>query len=203
MTPVEALVMAEAAGVSVSRYGDRLKIGSRGEAPAVVIDVLRAAKPQIILLLTPDASGANGIDYWCVFDERFADRTAHGVEPELARLEAFDRAFNEWLKRSFDLIDATTDPKACTHCCKAGDDALLPIGPTANGSHACIHDECHKPWRKTREAKALAALSAYGLDPPQAWLLARADSEAYEQAVVAAWRQRPFRLTNDRERSEQ
>ena len=29
MTPVEALVMAEAAGVVVSLYGDRLKIGPR------------------------------------------------------------------------------------------------------------------------------------------------------------------------------
>ena len=89
MTPVEALVMAEAAGVVVSRQGDRLKIGSYGEAPAAVIDALRAAKPQIILLLTPDASGANGIEYWRVFNERFADRTTNGVEPEAARREAF------------------------------------------------------------------------------------------------------------------
>jgi hypothetical protein len=191
MTPVEALVMAEAAGVIVSRYGDRLKIGSHGEAPAAVIGALRAAKPQIILLLTPDASGANGIDYWRVFNARFADRTAHGVEPELARLEAFDRAFNEWLKRSFDLIDAMTDPNACAHCGKAGDDALLPIGPNANGSHAWIHEECHEPWRKTRQTKALAALSAYGLDAPPAWLLARAESEAYEREIVAWWREKP------------
>jgi hypothetical protein len=158
MTPVEALVVAEAAGVSVSRYGDRLKIGSRGEAPAVVIDALRAAKPQAILLLTPDASGANGIDYWCVFDERFADRTAHGVEPELAHLEAFDRALNEWLKRSFDLIDATTDSKRCAHCGKAGDDALLPIGPNKKGSHAWIHDECHAPWRRCQRRRDFGPL---------------------------------------------
>jgi hypothetical protein len=191
MTPVEALVMAEAAGVVVSLYGDRLKIGSHGEAPAVVIDALRVAKPQIITLLTPDASGANGIEYWRVFNERFANRTAHGVEPELARLEAFDRALSEWLKRSFDLIDATTDPNRCAHCGKAGDDALLPMGPNAHGWHAWIHDQCHEPWRKTRQMKALTALSAYDLDPPQAWLLARAESEAYEREIVAWWREKP------------
>jgi hypothetical protein len=76
MSPVEALVMAEAAGVVVTRHGDRLKIGSYGEAHPVVIDALQAAKPQIILLLTPDASGANG--YWRVFNER--SRTARRSE---------------------------------------------------------------------------------------------------------------------------
>ena len=189
MTPVEALVMAEAAGVVVSLYGDRLKIGSHGEAPAAVIEALRAAKPQIITLLAPDASGANGIEYWRVFNERLADRTARGVEPELARLEAFDRALSEWLKRSFDLIDATADTNICAHCGKAG--ALLPMGPNAHGWHAWIHDQCHEPWRKTRQMKALAALSAYGLDPPRAWLLARAESEAYEREIVAWWREKP------------
>jgi hypothetical protein len=68
MTAAEALAHAEAAGVVVSLYGDRLKIGSRGEAPAAVIEALKAAKPQIIILLTPDASGANGIDYRRVFN---------------------------------------------------------------------------------------------------------------------------------------
>jgi hypothetical protein len=38
MTAAEALAHAEAAGVVVSLYGDRLKIGSRGEAPAAVIE---------------------------------------------------------------------------------------------------------------------------------------------------------------------
>src|SRR5271165_648601 len=113
MTAVEGLAQAEAAGVVVSLYGDGLKIGSRGEPPAAVIEALKAAKPQLIILLTPDASDANGIVYWRVFNERFADRTAHGVEPELARLEAFDRALSEWLKRSFDLIDATAATNSC------------------------------------------------------------------------------------------
>src|ERR1700722_11025716 len=31
-----------------------------------------------------------------------------------------------------DLIDATTDTNRCAHCAKAGDDALLPIGPNAD-----------------------------------------------------------------------
>ena len=192
MTPVEALVMAEASGVVVSRYGDRLKIGSHGEAPAAVIDALRAAKPQIILLLTPDASGANGTDYWRVFNDLFTDRVANGVEPELARLEAFDAAFNEWLKRSFDLIDGSANPSRCAHCGGSeGSARLLPVGPNAHGRHAWVHDHCHQPWRKARQVKALAALSAYRIEPPAAWLLAKAKSEAYEREILAWWRTRP------------
>jgi hypothetical protein len=65
--------------------------------------------------MSPNESPAPpaGLDSWRVFNERFADLAAHGVEPELARLRAFDRAFDEWLNRSFDLVDATTDPNSC------------------------------------------------------------------------------------------
>ena len=52
---------------------------------------LRARAPSA----SRKASGATGVDYWFVFDERLADRLAAGLEPELARLEAFDAAFNE------------------------------------------------------------------------------------------------------------
>jgi hypothetical protein len=64
--------------------------------------------------MSPNESPAPpaGLDYWRVFNERLADLATRGVEPELARLEAFDRAFDEWLNRSFDLVDATTDPNS-------------------------------------------------------------------------------------------
>jgi hypothetical protein len=39
--------------------------------------------------------------------------------------------------------------------------------------------------------KALAALSAYRIEPPAAWLLAKAESEAYEREILAWWRTRP------------
>ena len=62
---------------------------------------------------------------------------------------------------------------------------------TAPSPPTDLNDECHGPWRKSRQMKALDALSTYGLDPPQAWLLARAESEAYEREIVAWWRQKP------------
>jgi hypothetical protein len=191
MSALEALALARAHGVVVELKGDQLRLLSRGLPPGEVLAALKDAKPQVIILLTPDASGTSGVDYWRVFNDRFAERIAAGIEPELARLEAFDAAFNEWLKQSFDLIDATTDQNNCAHCGKASSDSLLPIGPNAHGCHAWIHDQCHEPWRKARQIRALAALSAYGLDPPQAWLLARAESEAHEREIVDWWRKKP------------
>jgi hypothetical protein len=191
MSALDALALARAHEVAVELKGDQLRLLSRGPPPGEVLAALKGAKPQVIILLTPDASGTSGVNYWRVFNDGFAERIAAGIEPELARLEAFDAAFNEWLKQSFDLIDATIDQNSCAHCGKADGDALLPIGPNAYGCHAWIHDQCHELWRKARQIKALAALSAYGLDPPQAWLLARAESEAYEREIVDWWRTKP------------
>jgi hypothetical protein len=52
MRAAEALALAEASGVVVTLYRDRLRIGSRGAAPELVIDALKAAKPEIVALLT-------------------------------------------------------------------------------------------------------------------------------------------------------
>ena len=52
MSAAEALALAEAAGVVVTLYRDRLRIGSRGLASEPVIDALKAAKPEIVALLT-------------------------------------------------------------------------------------------------------------------------------------------------------
>jgi hypothetical protein len=110
----------------------------------------------------------------------------------LARLEAFDAAFHEWLKRSFDLIDASANPSRCAHCGRSQvSDPLLPFGPNAHGHHAWVHDQCHRPWRSARQEKALAALSAYGIEPSAAWLIAKAESQAYERFLVDFWRARP------------
>jgi hypothetical protein len=203
MSATEALALAGSAGVFVHLEGDRLRLSASVEPPPDVLAALKAAKLDIIRLLTPDLSGASGVDYWRVFNERFADRMADGIEPELARLEAFDIAVNERLKRSFDLIDATTDPNRCFHCGVADDDALLPTAPNSRGWRAWVHDQCHQPWRNARQHQALAALAAYGLHAPEAWRAAQTERETYEQAVVAAWRKRPFRFTDDEDGSEQ
>jgi hypothetical protein len=54
-----------------------------------------------------------------------------------------------------------------------------------------VHDQCHRPWRNARQEKALAALSACGIEPPAAWLIAKAESAAYEQFLVDFWCARP------------
>ena len=190
MSALDALALARAHDVVVDLKGDRVRLLSRGPPPEDVLAALKAAKGEIIALMTPDASGA--AVYWRAFDERMADRLAAGVEPELARLEAFDAAINEWLKRSFDLIDGSAHKSRCAHC--GGSEAsgtLLPFGPNAHAHHAWVHDQCHQPWRKARQEKALAALSAYGIEPPTAWLIAKAESEAYERFLVDFWCGRP------------
>jgi hypothetical protein len=192
MSALAALALARAHDVAVDLKGDRVRLLSRRPPPDDVLEALKAAREEIISLMTPDASGATGVDYWFAFDERLADRSAHGVEPELARLEAFDAAFHEWLKCSFDLIEGSTNPSRCAHCGGSeASDPLLPFGPNAHGRHAWVHDQCHQPWRKARQDKALAALSAYGIEPPAAWLIANAESEAYERFLVDFWCARP------------
>jgi hypothetical protein len=192
MSALEALALARAHGVAVDLKGDQVRLLSREPPPDAVLTALKDAKGEIITLMTPDVSGATGVNYWRAFDERMADRLAAGVEPELARLEAFDRAFNEWLERSFDLIEGLASPSRCAHCGRSEQyDPLLPFGPNAHGHHAWVHNQCHQPWRKARQEKALAALSAYGIEPPAAWLIAKGESEAYEREILAWWRMRP------------
>jgi hypothetical protein len=192
MSALEALALARARDVAVDLKGDRVRLLSRGPPPDDVLAALKAAREEIISLMTPDASGATGVDYWFAFDERLADRLAAAVEPELARLEAFDAAFNEWLKRSFDLVDGSANPSRCSHCGRSEKyDPLLAFGPNAHGRHAWVHNQCHRPWRSARQEKALVALSDYGIEPSAAWLMAKAESEAYERFLVDFWRARP------------
>jgi hypothetical protein len=191
MSALNALALARAHGVRIDLKGDRVRLLSQGPPPDGVLAALKAAKGEIIALMTPDASGATGIHYWAAFDESFADRLAASLEPELARLEAFEHVFEEWLKRSFDLIDAAL-PHSCAYCGRTeASNPLLPFGPNAHGRRAWVHDQCHQPWRNARQERALAALSAYGIEPPAAWLIAKAESEECEREILAWWRMRP------------
>jgi|SRR5271166_1539374 len=61
MKALEALALAHAANVQVSLAGDFIRWRSRGEPPAPVLGALRAAKPEIVALLSRlwvDTSGA-------------------------------------------------------------------------------------------------------------------------------------------------
>jgi hypothetical protein len=61
MTAVEALALAHAANVRLSLARDHIRFQSRGAPPAEVIEALRAAKPEIVALLSRlsvDSTGA-------------------------------------------------------------------------------------------------------------------------------------------------
>jgi hypothetical protein len=47
-------------------------------------------------------------------------------------------------------------------------------------------------WHRPRQQQTVDASAAYRLHAPEAWWTAQAERYAYEQAVVAAWRKRPF-----------
>jgi hypothetical protein len=66
MTAAEALRLAHEAGISVSLVGDFIRYQSYGAPPAHVLDALKAAKPEIVALLSRfrlDASGALAGDH--------------------------------------------------------------------------------------------------------------------------------------------
>jgi hypothetical protein len=173
----------------------RYPLGYTDEREAAQIDAERLGYRSSRQLQSQDVPrGRRGPAMTCAADTAIPPaylRDCLDLESGLARLKAFDRAINEWLKQTFDLIDAPADPARCLHCGKAGDGALLPFGPNARGKHVWVHGECHQPWRKAREEAALAALAAYGLAPPPEWLAMKAGSEAYERFLLAWWSARP------------
>jgi hypothetical protein len=60
MNATEALRMAHEAGRSVSLVGDFIRYQSHGRPPARVLDALKAAKPEIVALLSRFSLDASG-----------------------------------------------------------------------------------------------------------------------------------------------
>src|ERR1700722_221531 len=66
MTAAEALRLAHEAGISVGLVGDFIRYQSHGPPPTHVLEALKAAKPEIVALLSRfrlDASGALAGDH--------------------------------------------------------------------------------------------------------------------------------------------
>ncbi len=200
MSAFAILRAAHERGLKVELADDRLHIVHRGPLPGNVREALLAAKPEIIRLLTPDASGENGQFYWQAYEACFADRTACGVPAEPARVEAYDLASRVWLERSFMRIEDSAQGRHCAHCGREADSEMGAFLPLAH-ARAWVHDNCFDGWRRRRQQQTVDALAAYGLHAPQAWRAAQAEREAYEQAVVAAWGKRPFRFTDNEKRT--
>jgi hypothetical protein len=60
MTAAEALRLAHQAGISISLVGDRIRYQSHASPPAHALDALKAAKPEIVALLSRYALTENG-----------------------------------------------------------------------------------------------------------------------------------------------
>jgi hypothetical protein len=138
----------------------------RFEAPAPppddVMAALDAYEGQIAALMKPDAFGLSGVDYHKAYETRLEERLASGVDRADARAEAFRHALNLWLETEFDFTARFASPWSCAYCARSeGVSVLLPIG--WGNSHHWVHDHCYEAWRSARRAKAVEALTAYGI----------------------------------------
>jgi len=72
VSPLQALRTARRNGLDVRLSHGNLRLVARLEPAQPIIDALLAHKPEIIALLTPDASGWTGEDYETFYEERAA-----------------------------------------------------------------------------------------------------------------------------------
>ncbi len=118
-------------------------------------------------------------DWQAHFDERAGIAEYDG---RLSRADAEQQAFDccavEWLWRN---PPPASGPEQCVHCVKPlgepGRDNLPYL--TGNGGQVWLHSACHGDWMGQLRAEAVAALTGYGLTPPDAHAIG--DPQAFEK----------------------
>ena len=84
----------------------------------------------------------------------------------------------EWLWRN---PPPVSGPAWCAHCGQPlgepGRDGLPYL--RGDGGHVWLHSGCHGDWAARRRAEAVAALTGYGLTPPDAHAIG--DLQAFEK----------------------
>jgi hypothetical protein len=162
MSAAHALKSARAVGIRVRIDGDDLELEASAPPPPGMLDLLALHKADLLTLLRPANDGWSPEDWQVFFDERAGIAEFDGG---LSRAEAERRAFaccvTEWLNRN----PAPSAPGRCVAC---GDgeqpgDPLLPFGTDTSG-HAWLHRACWPKWCGAREAEAIAALAAMGIE---------------------------------------
>ncbi|MBL8666334.1 MAG: hypothetical protein JNM48_02595 [Rhodospirillales bacterium] len=162
MSASQALHAARAAGVELHLDGDDLVLKASAPPPPEVLDLLSRHKAEILPLLRPGGGGWSSDDWQTFYDERAGIAEFDGG---LTRADAEARAFaccvGKWLDRN----PATSTQRRCL-ACGGGDhahDPLLPHGTDVTG-HVWLHSGCWPAWYARRNAEAVAALAAIGIE---------------------------------------
>jgi hypothetical protein len=130
-----------------------------------VLDLLARHKVGIITLLRPANDGWSGEDWLAFFDERAGIAEFDGgLSREQAEARAFAACVIEWLNRN----PARSPSGRCLGCggSEHAHDKLLPFGTEPTG-HAWLHSRCWPAWHAARNAEAIDALAAMGIDQPR------------------------------------
>jgi hypothetical protein len=164
MTAIEALRAARAAGVEIDLHGDDLVLEASSPPPDAVLDALSRNKAGIIALLRPADDGWNAADWRVLFDEWAGIAEFDGCLPRPeAEVRAFACCVAEWMNGH----PVISPPDRCL-ACGGGDsanDPLLPFGTDTCG-HAWLHSRCWAGWHQARQADAVSALAAMGIEKP-------------------------------------
>jgi hypothetical protein len=158
MNAVEALQVAQAAGIQVTVDKDDLVLSAPAEPPAEVLSLLASQKATIMTLLRPGPDGWSGKDWHKFFDERAsAAELDGGLPPHQAEARAFSCCVGEWLHRH----PVSSEPGCCDYC-RLSNGVLLPYLTAysiSDPGHTWLHRECSRVWHSARKAKAVEELA--------------------------------------------
>ena len=105
-----------------------------------------------------------GAEEWRIF---FHERAAITEENEFSRAKAEARAYEccivAWLNRN---PPSENGPECCVQCNKPMEETEALPFLTGDGGHIWMHDHCHAPWMRRRQAEAAGALRRMGVAPP-------------------------------------
>jgi hypothetical protein len=164
MSAVEALRLAQENGIRLGVDGADLILDAEREPAQAVLEAIKRKKAEIVALLRPNADGWSADDWRAFFDER-ADIAGYdgGQSRNEAEALAFDCCVAEWLNRH----PSRSDPGHCAACGRLDREghAVVPFGAELYG-HTWLHPECWQGWYEAREADAITALAAMGMENP-------------------------------------
>ncbi|MCC6982496.1 MAG: hypothetical protein IT535_04430 [Bauldia sp.] len=186
MNGVEALALAEQAGVSVEVRGESLVLRARHRPSADVLNSLRSSKAGLIEVLSrPRLVSSAGVidisampadratghrpncatDWLAFFDERAAIAEFDGgLSRRKAEAEAYEWCVVEWMNQHH---PAGASDDRCLWCGDTGwpGKAIVPFGAQANAI-VWLHPRCWESWQRSRRALAEAELGLMGVRKP-------------------------------------
>jgi hypothetical protein len=142
----------------------RLQLEASREPPQEVLSALRDVRDELVVLLRQEPGKLCGLDYVDLFEERAAVGEYDGGRPRYdAELNAFESCVALWMSQNNPAIPSRYQ---CIHCGAETGEHDLALAMHANGRNAWIHPACHRPFLASRRAKAIEALSGFGIYSP-------------------------------------